>query len=43
MKFKFENLLIWQRAMELGEDINKYYENSFNLMNMMVSFKNKIN
>ena len=117
MKFKFENLLIWQRVMELGEDINKlsdnfpkkemfnlssqilravdsialnisegsigqsnpefkkfmgyairslaevvtclhkadrrayiskqefdkYYENSFNLMNMMVSFKNKIN
>ena len=22
MKFKFENLLIWQRAMEIGEDIN---------------------
>lgn len=23
MKFKFENLIIWQKAMELGEDINK--------------------
>ena len=22
MNFKFENLLIWQRAMEIGEDIN---------------------
>ncbi|MBP8792004.1 MAG: four helix bundle protein [Lutibacter sp.] len=22
MKFKFENLLIWQKAMEIGEDIN---------------------
>ena len=22
MKFKFENLLIWQKAMELGESIN---------------------
>lgn len=22
MKFKFENLLIWQSAMEIGEDIN---------------------
>ena len=23
MKFKFEGLIIWQKAMELGEDINK--------------------
>jgi four helix bundle protein len=23
MKFKFESLIIWQRAMDLGEDINK--------------------
>ena len=23
MKFKFENLIIWQKAMELGEGINK--------------------
>jgi four helix bundle protein len=23
MKFKFENLTIWQRAMDLGEDLNK--------------------
>lgn len=23
MKFKFENLIIWQKAMELGEDVNK--------------------
>lgn len=117
MKFKFENLIIWQKAMDLGEDIdklsdtfppkeiynltsqirraadsialnisegsigqsnpefrkfmgysirsqaevvtclhkakrrayiseqefNKYYEDSFNLMNMMIAFKNKIN
>lgn len=116
-KFKFENLIIWQNAMDFGEDINaisnkfpkkeifnlssqilravdsialnisegsigqtnpefkkfmgyairslaevvtclhkakrrgyisenefiKYYESSFNLMNMMIAFKNKIN
>lgn len=24
MKFKFEKLLIWQKAMELGEDINQF-------------------
>ena len=23
MKFKFENLIIWQKAMDLGEDMNK--------------------
>ena len=23
MKFKFEKLIIWQKAMEYGEDINK--------------------
>ena len=23
-KFKFENLIIWQLAMELGENINQY-------------------
>lgn len=23
MRFKFESLLIWQKAMELGEDLNK--------------------
>ncbi|GAG44802.1 unnamed protein product, partial [marine sediment metagenome] len=23
MKFKFENLIIWQKAMELGEEVNK--------------------
>ena len=23
MKFKFESLIIWQKSMELGEDINK--------------------
>jgi len=39
MKFKFENLIIWQKAMDLGED----YDDSFNLMNMMIAFKNKIN
>jgi four helix bundle protein len=22
MKFKFENILIWQRAMEIGEEVN---------------------
>jgi four helix bundle protein len=22
MKFKFENLIIWQKAMEIGEDVN---------------------
>lgn len=117
MKFKFEKLIIWQKAMELGEDMNKisykfpreevynlssqirrasdsialnisegsigqtnpefkkfigyairslaevvtclhkakrreyileqefiqYYENTFNLMNMLVAFKDKIN
>jgi len=117
MKFKFEDLIIWQKAMDLGEDIdkladtfpkkevynlssqirraadsialnisegsigqsnpefkkfmgyairslaevvtcfhkakrreyiskqefNKYYDDSFNLMNMMIAFKNKIN
>ena len=117
MKFKFENLIIWQKAMDLGENIdklsdkfpkkemynlssqirraadsialnisegsigqsnpefkkfmgyairslaevvtclhkakrreyfseqefNKYYDDSFNLMNMMIAFKNKIN
>lgn len=46
MKFKFENLIIWQKAMDLGEDINefnKYYDDSFNLMNMMIAFKKKIN
>ena len=116
MKFKFENLIIWQKAMDLGEEIdkladifpkkeiynlssqirragdsialnisegsigqsnpefkkfmgyairslaevvtclykakrrdyfseqefNKYYDDSFNLMNMMIAFKNKI-
>lgn len=56
MKFKFENLLIWQKAMELGEsinslssqfpnrelEINKNYEASFNLMNMMIAFRKNI-
>ena len=54
MKFKFENLIIWQKAMDLGEEIdkladtfpkkefNQYYDDSFNLMNMMIAFKNKI-
>ncbi|WP_222439104.1 four helix bundle protein [Echinicola salinicaeni] len=23
MKFKFENLIIWQKAMELGEEVNE--------------------
>jgi len=23
MKFKFENLIVWQKAMDLAEDINK--------------------
>lgn len=23
MEFKFENLIVWQKAMDLGEDINK--------------------
>jgi len=27
MKFKFESLLIWQRAMELGEDLNTVSKN----------------
>lgn len=26
MEFKFEKLIIWQRAMEFGEDINKLYQ-----------------
>lgn len=66
MSFKFEKLIIWQKAMDLGEKIrslaeivtcihkakrHKYitskefdllYEESFNLMNMMVGFKRKI-
>ena len=82
MKFKFEKLIIWQKAMEYGENINKlsyrfpkdesrksedgsknfglrttdfglinyisneefneHYEYAFNLMNMMVAFKEKI-
>ena len=33
MKFKFEKLIIWQKAIEYA----------FNLMNMMVAFKGKIN
>ena len=33
MKFKFEKLIIWQKAIEYA----------FNLMNMMVAFKEKIN
>jgi hypothetical protein len=40
MEFKFEKIIIWQKAMDLGESINKL---SFNLMNMMVAFKEKIN
>jgi hypothetical protein len=51
MEFKFEKIIIWQKAMEFGESINKlsytfpkdefkkHYEISFNLMNMMVAFK----
>ncbi len=54
MKIKFEDLIIWQKAMDLGENIdkladtfpkkefNQYYDDSFNLMNMMIAFKNKI-
>ncbi len=36
MKFKFEKLIIWQKAIEYG------YEYAFNLMNMMDAFKEKI-
>lgn len=25
MKFKFEKMIIWQKAMEFGEDINKLF------------------
>ncbi len=77
MKFKSEKLIIWQKAMKLGEDIdvladnfpqkeifnitsqirraadsialniseqefNTYYESSFELMNRMIAFRNKI-
>jgi len=27
MKFKFENLIIWQKAMDMGEDINSLSDN----------------
>ena len=84
MEFKFEKLIIWQKAMDFGESINKlawkfpkdeiynlnsqirravdsialnisegsigqtnlefqkHYEYAFNLMNMMVGFRDKI-
>ncbi len=29
MKFKFENLLIWQKAMDLGEEMNKLAYKNF--------------
>jgi len=35
MKFKFEKLIIWQKAMEFGEGID-------NLMNMLVAFRRNI-
>ncbi len=47
MKFKFENLIIWQKAKRREyisiQEFNKYYDDSFNLMNMMNAFKKKIN
>lgn len=73
-KFKFEKLLIWQKAMDLSEEIDvlahairslaevvtcqykakrrnyldisqfeQLHQNSFELMNMMIAFRNKIN
>jgi len=59
MEFKFEKLIIWQKAMEFGEVVTclhkannrKYisaeefqenYKYAFNLMNMMVAFKERI-
>jgi hypothetical protein len=39
MEFKFEKLIIWQKAMDFGEIINAMV---FNLMNMMTAFKEKI-
>lgn len=41
MEFKFEKLIIWQKAMEFGE-FQQHYEQAFNLMNMMIAFKDKI-
>jgi hypothetical protein len=75
MQFKFEKLIIWQKAMDFGENIfqlsynfpflslaevvtclhkaskrnyiseeefREHYDYSYNLMNMMVAFKEKI-
>lgn len=66
MQFKFEKLIIWQKAMDFGFSIRslaevvtclykasrrnyiseevflELYEYAFNLMNMMVAFKEKI-
>ena len=51
-QFKFEKLIIWQKAMDLGEEINllidnfpkkEYYDESFHLMNMMIAFKRNLN
>lgn len=42
--FKFEKLIIWQKAVEYisEEEFNPLYKNAFSLMNMMVAFKKKI-
>jgi len=29
--FKFEKLVVWQKAMELGEDINSIFMNSLSI------------
>ena len=48
MKFKFEKLIIGEKAMEYGEimfmkkNSKSTMEYAFNLMNMMVAFKEKI-
>jgi hypothetical protein len=40
MSFKFENLIIWQKAMEIDFDI--HYKNYFDLMNKTIAYRNNI-
>jgi hypothetical protein len=54
MKFKFENLIIWQKATVTclhkahrrnyisDKEFELHYEFAYNLMNMIVGFKQKI-
>ncbi len=47
MKFKFEKLTIWQKAMKMGEDINEIrfkdnYDDAFHLMNIMIAFRENL-